>query len=58
MGVKLENERKLPTVVHRLGHPSQSCMYTEENTGNSQCHQSADVTMKIQNFVQDHTNML
>ena len=30
---------------------------TEENTGNSQCHQSADVTMKIQSFVQDHTNM-
>ena len=30
---------------------------TEENTGNSQCHQSADVTMKIQSFVQDHANM-
>ena len=34
-----------------------SLLCTEENTGNSQCHQSADVTMKIQNFVQDHTNM-
>ena len=34
-----------------------SLVCTEENTGNSQCHQSADVTMKIQNLVQDHTNM-
>ena len=35
-----------------------SLVGTEENTGNSQCHQSADVTMKIQKFVQDHTVML
>ena len=35
-----------------------SLVCTEENTGNSQCHQSADVTMKIQIIVQDHTDML
>ena len=35
-----------------------SLLCTEENTGNSQCHQSEDVTVKIQNFVQDHKNML
>ena len=29
-----------------------SLLCTEENTGDSQ---SADVTMKIQNFVEDHT---
>ena len=34
-----------------------SLLCTEENTGNSQCHQSANVTMKIQNFVEDHKNM-
>ena len=34
-----------------------SLVCTVENNENSQCHQSADVTMKIQNFVQDHTNM-
>ena len=27
LGVKLENERKLPTIFLRLGNPSQSCMY-------------------------------
>ena len=27
LGVKLENEREMPTILHRLGNPSQSCMY-------------------------------